>query len=132
MFAITIMGGLMQGTPDVCKTPMPPAGQPVPVPYVNIANPPLGQPTAKKVMICGSPALAKNSEVSVSNGDQPGAQGGVPSGQIMGKVSFTSSSMKVKIEGNQAVKVGDVTTHNSNNIVGAPLVPSQFKVMIMS
>jgi hypothetical protein len=39
--------------------------------------------------------------------------------------------LKVKIEGNPGVKLGDVTKQNDGNIVGAVLVPSQAVVMIM-
>jgi len=39
--------------------------------------------------------------------------------------------MKVKLEGNPAVKLGDATKHNAGNGVGAVLAPSQAIVMIM-
>ncbi len=132
MYCCTTQGGQALGAPDLCKTPMPPAGQPVPVPYPNTGMPMMGQPTAKKVMISGMPALNKSSKIPVSNGDNAGVGMGVTSGTVMGEVEFTASSTKVKIEGAFAVRLGDVTAHNKNNIVGACIAPSQTKVMAMS
>lgn len=131
MFAICTRGGLLQGGPDVCKTPVPPAGQPAPVTYTNVGNPPMGLPVAEKVFIGGMPALTKKSEIAASNGDQPGVQGGVASGQVMGKITFFAGSATVMIAGSPAVKLGDATTQNNNNCAGACLVPSQVTVMIM-
>ena len=130
MFALTKAGGQCMAAPDVCKTPIPPAG-PVPIPYPNIAMPLMGNPCALKVMICGMPALTKASKIPLSNGNQPGVAGGVVSSKIMGPTEFLLGSLKVKIEGNPAIKLGDPTKQNDGNIVGAVLVPSQFQVMVM-
>ncbi|MAF04638.1 MULTISPECIES: DUF4150 domain-containing protein [unclassified Herbaspirillum] len=131
MFAVTKQAGQCMAMPDVCNTPIPPAG-PVPLPYPNIAMPMMGNPATTKVLISGMPALTKSSKITMSNGDQPGVNGGVVSGKIMGPAEFIMGSMKVKLEGNPAVRMGDTTKQNDGNAVGAVLVPSQVKVMIMS
>ncbi len=131
MFAVTKQNGQCMAMPDVCKTPVPP-GAPVPMPYPNISMPMMGNPATLKVMICGMPALTKASKIPMSNGDQPGVAGGVASSKIMGPTEFILSSMKVKLEGNPAVRLGDTTKQNDGNAVGAVLAPSQAKVMVMS
>lgn len=131
MFAVTKQAGQCMGMPNVCKTPAPPA-PPVPIPYPNISMPMMGDPATMKVLICGMPALTKASKITMSSGDEAGVAGGVVSGKNMGPTEFIMSSMKVKLEGNFAVRMGDTTKHNEGNIVGAVLAPSQNKVMIMS
>lgn len=131
MFAVTKQNGQCMAMPDVCKTPLPPAA-PVPLPYPNIALPMLGNPATTKVLIAGMPALTKASKISISNGDQAGAAGGVMSSKIMGPTEFVSGSMKVKLEGNPALRLGDPTRQNDGNAIGAVLLPSQSTVMIMS
>lgn len=131
MFAVTKQAGQCMGVPDVCLTPAPP-GPPVPTPYPNIAMPMMGNPATTKVLICGAPALTKASTISISSGDEAGANGGTASGTVMGAVEFVMSSQKVKLEGNFAVRLGDSTKHNGGNTVGAVLAPSQSVVMVMS
>ncbi|MFH1137206.1 MAG: DUF4150 domain-containing protein [Pseudomonadota bacterium] len=128
MFATTKEKGQLMAMPDVCKTPSP-AG-PVPVPYPNAGMPQLGNPATTKVMVNGMPALTASSKVQPTNGDQPGAAGGVASSQIMGPAAFVMGSVKVKFEGAPAVFFGSPTTHNQNNTVGSCLIPSQTKVDI--
>ncbi len=132
MQCCTTQGGLAQGTPDLCKTPLPPTGQPTPVPYPNLAVPSMAQPVTKKVVVCGMPALNKSSKIPVTNGDNPGVAGGVKSSTFMQKTEFSMSSNKVKLEGAFAVRMGDVTQHNNGNIVGSCIAPSQVKVMVNS
>ncbi|SFU61415.1 protein of unknown function [Polaromonas sp. YR568] len=131
MFAVTKQNGQCMAPADVCKTPAPPAG-PIPVPYPNIAMPMMGNPATLKVMVTGMPALNKGSKIPTSNGNQPGAAGGVVSGKIMGATEFIQGSTKVKFEGSPAVRLGDPTKQNDGNGVGNVLAPSQAKVMIMS
>lgn len=131
MFAVTKQNGQCMAMPDVCKTPAPPA-PPVPIPYPNIAMPMMGNPATTKVMISGMPALNKASKIPMSNGDQAGVAGGLASSKIMGPAEFIMSSMKVKLEGNPAVRLGDTTKQNDGNAVGAVIAPSQAKVMVMS
>jgi len=130
MFAVTKQSGQCLAMPDVCKTPAPP-GPPIPVPYPNIAMPMMGNPATTKVLICGMPALTKASKITISSGNEAGAAGGVVSGKIAGPAEFIMGSMKVKLEGNPAVRLGDSTKQNDGNAVGAVVAPSQNKVMVM-
>ena len=78
MFALTLKGGTCMSTPpDVCQTPAPP-GSPVPTPYVNIFQCSMVTPNTacSKVFIDGSPALNIKSATALSNGDEPGVNGG--------------------------------------------------------
>jgi len=131
MFAVTKQNGQCMAMPDVCKTPAPP-GPPVPIPYPNTAMPMMGNPATMKVLIAGMPALTKASKITMSNGDQGGVAGGAVSGKIMGAAEFIMGSMKVKLEGNPAVRLGDPTKQNEGNAVGSVLAPSQAVVMVMS
>lgn len=130
MFAVTKENGQLMAMPDVCLTPAPPA-PPVPVPYPNIGMPQMGNPVTTKVLINGMPALTKASKVSPTNGDQAGVNQGAVSGKIMGPAEFIMGSTKVKLEGNPAVFLGNMTKQNDGNAVGSVLAPSQNKVMIM-
>ncbi len=132
MQCCTLQGGLAQGTPDVCKTPMPPVGQPTPIPYPDLAVPSMAQPVTKKVLVSGMPALNKSSKITVTNGDNAGVAGGIKSSTFMQQAEFTMSSNKVKLEGAFAVRMGDMTQHNNGNIVGTVIAPSQVKVMVNS
>ena len=129
MFAVTMEGGMLLSPTDVCLTPVGP--DLAPVPYPNIAQPELGDPTCEKVLICGMPALNKSSSISLTNGDQAGVGGGVMSGRIMGEATFTEGSLKVKFQGNPAVRLTASTSQNANNCVGACVAPSQTTVIIM-
>lgn len=131
MFAATIEKGQVMAMPDVCLTPAPPA-PPVPVPYPNIGMAQMGNPTTKKILINGAPALTKASKIQPTNGDQAGGNQGVVSGKIMGPAEFIMGSTKVKLEGNPAVFMGNPTKQNDGNAVGSHIQPSQNKVMIMS
>ena len=130
MYATTKAKGQLIAMPDVCLTPAPPA-PPVPIPYPNIGMPPMADPVTQKVMICGMPALTKASKCQPTNGDQGGVNNGAVSGKIMGPTEYLMGSMKVKLEGNPAVFMGNPTKQNDGNAVGSDLQPSQNKVMIM-
>lgn len=131
MFAVSTGSGQVMGFADVCKTPAPPPVGTVPVPYPNQATTSMGVPPCVKVLIAGMPALNRNAKCVPSNGDEPGAYGGVVSGIIKGPVAFVTSSMKVMVQGAPAVRLSDSTTHNNNNTVGMVLAPSQTKVLIL-
>ena len=130
MFACTIQTGNLLSPADVCKTPTP--GGPVPIPYANVGMLPMATPPCAKVLVAGSPALSTECKVPMTSGDQPGVGLGVVSGKIMGEAKFTMGSTKVTLEGSPAVRLGDPTTHNANNAVGACMAPSQSKFMILS
>lgn len=132
MFCCTLQGGQALGAPDLCKTPTPPFGQPVPIPYPDTGMPQMAQPVANKVLVSGMPALNKSSKIMVTNGDNSGVAGGVVSSTFMQEAEFIMSSLKVKLEGALAVRLGDATKHNNGNIVGACIAPSQTKVLVQS
>jgi molybdopterin-binding protein len=120
----------------VCKTPTP--GGPVPIPYPNIAMLPQasGGTLAGKVKIVGKRAATTKTEISMSSGDEPGtAGGGVVSNRFKGPAKFTKGSSKVKIEGSPAAHltsiVGQNGVSNANMPMGAQVVPSQAKVLVM-
>jgi hypothetical protein len=102
--------------PDVCLTPPPPPAGPIPVPYPNTGFASDTTNGSKTVMISGQEVMLKDqSTFKKSTGDEAAtkAQGmGVVTHQITGEVSFTSWSMDVKIEGENADRHLDMTLHN--------------------
>ena len=109
--------------PDVCFTPpQTPATPPgVPIPYPNTG---MGSDTSKgsrNVKISGKEVMLKNKSMfKKSMGDQAGCapKKGVVTSQTGGKVYFNSWSMDVKIEGENAVRHLDLTTHNHGSVPG--------------
>ena len=112
-------GGICFAFPDVCKTPTP--GGPVPIPYPNIGQLSQTDKTSESVKIGGNPIVLEDSEIPSSTGDEAGSIGGVVSGKIKGKVTFTSYSSTVKVEGKGVVRMGDATRQNDDNAVGTVL-----------
>ena len=114
-------GGVTIAFPDVCKTPSP-AG-PIPIPYPNIAK---SSDTAKgttKVKCDGNPACVKDSNFSMSTGDEAGsAGGGVASNKIKGKAEFVMFSMDVKFEGKNVCRAFDIMLHNDKNTPPFPVM----------
>lgn len=107
--------------PDVCKTPIPPAG-PVPIPYPNIA---MSADTAKgtrKVKCDGNPVCVKDSNFRMSTGDEPGSAGGVVSNKIKGKAEFVMFSFDVVFEGKNVARAFDLMLHNDKNTPPFPLL----------
>ena len=120
------------GTPDVCKTPAPPAG-PIPIPYPNIGMVNQATKTSKKVKFVSKEVVTTKSEIPSSQGDEAGTAGGVVSGKNMDKVIFKKGSAKVKIEGAPCVTLTGTTGHNGANAnmpAGAQIAPSQTKVLV--
>ncbi len=109
-------GGVCYAFPDVCKTPTP--GGPVPIPYPNTGD--LGQAVnvSTTVKIGGKAVILQDSEIPVTTGDEAGVIGGVVSGVIKGKATFTSFSAKVRVEGKGVVRLGDATLQNDGNAAG--------------
>jgi hypothetical protein len=127
MYVCTIAAGQAMATPDTCNTPAPPAA-PIPVPYVNFAMTQMASPTSTKVLVGGSPALMKTSEIPLTSGDEPGVTGGVVSGTFIQKAQFTAASMVVSFEGKGAARMADLMQANKGNAIGAISVASQFTV----
>ncbi|MEM8988347.1 MAG: DUF4150 domain-containing protein [Pseudomonadota bacterium] len=126
----TKAGGMATGMPDTGMTSSP-AG-PVPIPYPNIATWAQANPgtAAKKVKIVGQPAIHIGTMTTMSSGDEAGnAPGGVISATIKGPMSVQKGSFKTMIEGQPAMRQGDMVKMNLNNVPAAvQSVPSQPKV----
>jgi hypothetical protein len=110
-------GGMSMVFPDVCKTPAPPA-PPIPIPYPNIgkAADTSGGPTTVK--LDGEMPMAKGAKYSRSMGDEAGTVGGIMSGVNMSECEYMLYSFDVKLEGNNACRLGDPLFHNKKNIMG--------------
>ncbi len=115
--------------PDVCMTPPEcPATPPgVPVPYPNTGMAKDMTKGSKKVKISDNEIMLKNkSHFKKSMGDEAGsaAKKGVVTSVNRGKVYFIAWSMDVKVEGKNAVRHLDMTTHNhASPIANSPPWP---------
>lgn len=102
--------------PDVCLSPPPPPAGPVPVPYPNTGFASDTADGSKSVKIGGKPVMLKDkSHFKKSVGDEASTKSfgmGVVTHQHGGKVYFASWSFTVKVEGENAVRAFDLTTHN--------------------
>lgn len=108
-------GGKGVAPGDVCLTPPPPPGGPIPVPYVNLLQASDLTKGSITVMIDGEPtALEDASEVSTSSGDEAGNQGGgVVTHKTKGKGSFKNWCHSVKIEGKGVACHGHMMAQNT-------------------
>jgi hypothetical protein len=114
-------GGVTIAFPDVCKTPSP--GGPIPIPYPNIAKSSDTAQGSKKVKCDGNPICLKDSNFSMSTGDEAGsAGGGVASNKIKGKAEFVNVSFDVKVEGKGVARALDLMLHNDKNTPPFPLL----------
>ncbi len=134
MFAMTNEKGQAVAFPDVCKTPMPPLGEPVPIPYPNEATMIEADVAtcSKSVFICGAKALTLRTQIMSSQGDDAGIEMGVVSEEVMGPMGFTMGSEMVFMDGAPAVFLDSLTKHNGEcpNAEGATISPSQVKVSV--
>lgn len=113
--------GVTIAFPDVCKTPSP-AG-PVPIPYPNIAKSSDTAQGSKTVKCDGNPVCLKDSNFSMSTGDEAGsAGGGVVSNKIKGKAEFVNFSFDVKFEGKNVARAFDLMLHNDKNTPPVPVL----------
>ncbi|MBF0170486.1 MAG: DUF4150 domain-containing protein [Nitrospinae bacterium] len=133
MFANTQMGGMNFAFPDVCLTPIPPVG-PVPIPYPNFGTGCMGIPAAYNILLSVAPAHNMTTTVPLSMGDNTGVNMGVASGMVMGPSRHMLGSFNVFYDGMPATKMTSLTGQNgmSLNIPGMTLVPSQFKVILLT
>lgn len=132
MFMLNIADAMLSASvPDVCKTPVGPAV--VPTPYPNIGMSAMADPGAivDNVLLVAMPALNIGTTILMTNGDQAGVLGGVASNMIMGEASFVTSSLKVMVGGMPAVRMNDMTMHNSENTMGAAVMPGD-QVVVMA
>jgi hypothetical protein len=131
MFANTQMGGTDTAFPDVCLTPTP-AGVPAPVPYPNVAAGPMGVPAVYNVMFGCAPAHNLSTVIPLTNGDNAGLAAGVASATVMGPSRHTTGALTVLVGGMPATRVTSMTMQNSTNAIGARVVPSQTKVLLLA
>ena len=130
--ASTKGGGNCFAFPDTCLTPAPPA-PPVPVPYPNTGMVNQANKTATKVKFAKKPVVTKKSELPRTMGDEPGVNKGVMSGMNMGKLTYKMGTSKVKIEGQDCIRLTSMSGHNgmsANMPAGLQVAPSQTKVIV--
>jgi hypothetical protein len=113
--------GVSIAFPDVCKTPAPPA-PPIPIPYPNIAQSSDTAQGTKKVKVEGKPVCVKDSNFSMSTGDEAGSIGGVASNKIKGKAEFVNFSFDVQFEGKNVPRSFDLMLHNDKNTPPFPVL----------
>lgn len=109
--------------PDVCFTPpQTPATPPgVPIPYPNTGMASDTTKGSKKTKISGKEIMLKNqSHFKTSYGDEAGCapKKGLLTSKNKGKIYFKAWSMDVKVEGKNAVRHLDLTTHNHASEIG--------------
>jgi hypothetical protein len=114
--------------PDVCLSPPPPPAGPVPIPYPNTATASDTSDGSKSVKIGGQEVGLKNeSKYKQSNGNEPATNSfgaGVVSHKLTGAMKFAAWSMDVMIEGTNATRFADLTTHNHMNNTNGGLTSS--------
>lgn len=111
--------------PDVCftppQTPATPPGVPIPYPNTGLATDCTDGSTSVK--ISGEEVMLKNkSYFKKSMGDEAGCapKKGVITSKNTGKVYFIAWSMDVKVEGENCVRMMDMTTHNHGSQTNTP------------
>ncbi len=116
--------GIATAFPDVCKTPVPPSPSPIPIPYPNISKSSDTSKGSKKVKMDGNPIMHKDSEFSMSMGDEAGtAGGGIITNKQKGKAKFIMYSFDVKVEGKNVARQLDIMMHNASAISNTPPFP---------
>lgn len=130
MFANCQLSGMAMGFPDVCLTPTP-AG-PIPMPYPNISTEMMGTPAVYNILLSCAPAHNMSTMVPLTNGDNAGVNTGVASGTVMGPKRNITASFTCLIGGMPATRMTSMALQNNTNCPGVDLVPSQFKVLILS
>ncbi len=129
----TNMGGMNLAFPDVCKTPIPPAG-PIPLPYPNIAQNMLTNPATASFRVlvqCGMSQTIMSMPM-MSNGDEPGVAGGVVSNMFIGPAKFSLGSVRLLTGGMPQVRMTSTTMQNGmapNAVAGLQSVPSQIRML---
>ena len=135
MFMLSMGPGMDLGFPDVCKTPMPPVGEPVPIPYPDIAMTPTSEPMAENVLVDCTPALNMMSKGLVSAGDDAGVELGLITEEISGETEYIVGCFTIFVDGVPAQRLTSVTGQNGNgalpNSPGMCICPSQVTVLTL-
>jgi Domain of unknown function (DUF4150) len=100
--------------PDVNLCPPAPPAGPIPLPLPNMAQGADLQSGASSVLIEDNPMAKKSSFIGKSTGNEVAQStgGGVVSAVVQGKAYFTSYSLDVTVEGEEAPRHLDMLTHN--------------------
>jgi hypothetical protein len=128
MFSNTQMFGMDFAFPDVCLTPMP---VPVPIPYPNFALGPIGVPAAYNVLFSCTPTHNLATMIPLTLGDQPGVALGVASGTVMFMQRHLTAMFTCLVDGIPATRLTSIGLHNSTNMIGMRIVPSQIQVLLL-
>jgi Domain of unknown function (DUF4150) len=103
--------------PDVCLSPPAPPAGPIPLPYPNFSAASDMTEGARSVQIGGGEVGMKDtSYYKTSKGDEAATKTlgmGVATHQIQGTSYFCAWSFDVMVEGLNAVRLLDMTTHNN-------------------
>lgn len=127
MFANCQADGLDFAFPDVCLTPP----LPVPIPYPNIALGMTAIPNVLHILFAAAPAHNMATIIPVTQGDTPGCVGGVCSGTVMGPSRHITGVTTFLLAGAPATRMTDLTQQNLTNAIGARVLPSQDKILLM-
>lgn len=115
--------------PDTCLSPPSPPAGPVPIPYPNTAKAADTTDGSKTVKVGGGEVGMKNSSsYKKSMGDEAATKTlgmGVVTHTIQGKLKHAAWSFDVKIEGANAIRHMDLTTHNHMNCPNIATVLNQ-------
>lgn len=130
MFANTQMMGMDLAFPDVCLTPAVPA--PIPIPYPNFAMGPTAIPSQFTTLIMGAPVHNMATTTPLTNGDNAGVATGVASGTVMGPSRHLLGSFTTLVGGMPVTRLTSMSLQNSTNMVGARIVPSQVRVLVLA
>lgn len=109
--------GVCVAFPDMCWTPVPIIGE-APIPYANVGQLSQTEEVSQDVLILGNGVILVGNTIEESTGDEAGVNNGVSSGEIQGKIEFTTGSATVLVNGKQVVRMFDTTTQNNGNAVG--------------
>jgi len=104
------------GMPDVCLSPPSPPAGPIPIPYPNFSNASKTSSGSKKVKIGNKEVGLKNKSVyKSSKGDEAATRSfgmGLVTHKLSGATKHAAWSFDVKVEGQNAIRFLDLTTHN--------------------
>lgn len=107
----------MGAMPDICLSPPSPPAGPIPIPYPNFSKASDTDNGTRNVKIGGEQVGMKNSSTyKKSSGDEAATKSlgmGIISHQITNTMYFAAWSFDVKLEGANAIRHMDMTTHNN-------------------
>jgi hypothetical protein len=132
MFVNTNLGVLDFAFPDVCLVPV--MGVPTPLPFPNIALSFADIPAQFEVIVGGGLAENLATVGTMSNGDQPGVEGGVVSHLFMGPFRSLLGSIKLFVGCIPCTHTFGIVGQNGllPNAIGVSLTPAQVTVLVFS